>query len=70
MIELLLIVAFIVYCLLAVWVHHNATYSRRVSPESMTADLLAADRRVAGEFHRARHAMNDAAGQSWRNLAG
>lgn len=33
-------------------------------------DLHVADLRVQSEFHQARRAMNDAAGQSWRNLAG
>ena len=33
-------------------------------------DLHMADLRVQSEFHRARREMNDAAGQSWRNLAG
>lgn len=33
-------------------------------------DLHVADLRVQSEFQRARRAMNEAAGQSWRNLAG
>lgn len=33
-------------------------------------NLHMADLQVQSEFHRARRAMNDAAGQSWRNLAG
>lgn len=33
-------------------------------------DLHLADLRVQSEFHRTRRAMNDVAGQSWRNLAG
>jgi hypothetical protein len=33
-------------------------------------ELTIADQRVAREFHDARRAMNNAAGQSWRNLAG
>lgn len=33
-------------------------------------DLHLADLRVQSKFHQARRAMNDAAGQSWRNLAG
>lgn len=33
-------------------------------------DLHVADLNVQSDFHRARRAMNDAAGQSWRNLAG
>lgn len=31
--------------------------------------LVAADQRLFREFENARRAMNDAAGQSWRNLA-
>lgn len=33
------------------------------------AELLAADRKLAAEHRKVRRAMNDAAGQSWRNLA-
>lgn len=33
-------------------------------------DLHVADLHVQSDFRRARRAMNDAAGQSWRNLAG
>lgn len=32
--------------------------------------LHVADLHVQSDFRRARRAMNDAAGQSWRNLAG
>lgn len=38
--------------------------------ETVRTELRTADRRVETEFQRARRAMNDAAGQSWRNLAG
>lgn len=33
-------------------------------------DLHVADLHVQSDFQRARRAMNDAAGQSWRNLTG
>ncbi|OUZ08151.1 hypothetical protein BHE97_14555 [Aeromicrobium sp. PE09-221] len=38
--------------------------------DQLRRDLRVADLRVQSDFHRARRAMNDAAGQSWRNLAG
>ncbi|GAB6987870.1 hypothetical protein JCM10369A_43990 [Nocardioides pyridinolyticus] len=37
---------------------------------SVRRDLAIADQRVEREWRHARRAMNDAAGQSWRNLAG
>ena len=37
--------------------------------ERVRAELKKADRRVDVEHRNARRAMNDAAGQSWRNLA-
>ncbi|GAA1508653.1 hypothetical protein [Nocardioides humi] len=43
---------------------------RHEAAEQVRRELIAADRRLAGEYQRARRAMNDAAGQSWRNLAG
>jgi hypothetical protein len=70
MTELLLILAFILFCSLAVWVNQIDTNSRCTPSESVRTELLIADQRIASEFHRACHAMNDAAGQSWRNLAG
>jgi hypothetical protein len=67
MTEVLLILASIVFCSLAAWVHQIDTNSRRASSH---VDLFIADQQVAREFHQACRAMNDAAGQSWRNLAG
>lgn len=43
----------------------RSSRSRRQRDELQLANL-----QVDGEFRRARLAMNDAAGQSWRNLAG
>jgi hypothetical protein len=38
--------------------------------ERVHRDLVLADLRIDSEFQRARRAMNEAAGQDWRNLAG
>lgn len=44
---------------------------KRRSPNGrLRQDLFIADQRIGSEFQRARRDMNDAAGQSWRNLAG
>lgn len=43
---------------------------RRSKADRLREDLLVADLRIDSEFQRARRAMNDAANQSWRNLAG
>lgn len=42
----------------------------RDAEEKLRRELLRTDRRLTSEYHRARREMNDAAGQSWRNLAG
>ena len=68
MLELLFIALFLLWCAAAVCVFNSGTAQR--SPESIHAELLLADQRVDYEYHHARRAMNDAAGQSWRNLAG
>ena len=44
--------------------------TRRATADKVRRDLLVADQKVASEHLRARRAMNKAAGQSWRNLAG
>lgn len=46
-----------------------ASASRRSRTEQIRRDLLRADQQVHVEHRKARRAMNDAAGQSWRNLA-
>lgn len=38
--------------------------------DRLRRELIEADRKVAREHGTAKRAMNDAAGQSWRNLAG
>lgn len=43
---------------------------RRDAEDRLRRELLRADRQLSSEYHRARCEMNDAAGQSWRNLAG
>ena len=44
--------------------------ARRTPAAVVRFELFVADRRVDAEYQRARRAMNEAAGQSWRNLAG
>lgn len=43
---------------------------RAEAAEQIRREALAADREVQAEFRVAKRSMNDAAGQSWRNLAG
>ena len=50
--------------------HRDRLRAQRRSEDLLRQQLHVADQRVQSEFHRARRAMNDAAGQSWRNLAG
>ena len=38
--------------------------------EQIRTGLFDADQHLSSEFQRAREAMNDASGQTWRNLAG
>lgn len=44
--------------------------SEQRKADQLRRDLHVADLRVQSDFNRARRAMNDASGQSWRNLAG
>lgn len=70
MTEFLVVLAFILFCSLAIWMHCSESQASRTPPESVDTEFLLADCGITSEFNRARHAMNDAAGQSWRNLAG
>ncbi len=70
MVEALAIVAFLLWCAAAVCVAIARHDNRQRSAESLRAELLHADHQVAIAHRQARRAMNDAAGQSWRNLAG
>ena len=44
--------------------------SQQHKEAELRRNLHVADLHVQSDFRRARRAMNDAAGQSWRNLAG
>ena len=55
---------------IGLWLDASKSRSRQRSAEQLRHELLAADRRLETELHQARRAMNDAAGQSWRNLTG
>jgi hypothetical protein len=70
-IELLVFLVLLVVCSL---VAHALGLFRvrphRSAADTIRSDLFVADQKVAAEHLRARRAMNDAAGQSWRNLAG
>lgn len=70
MLELIAIALFLLWCAAAVCVSSSGDSPAQRSPASIRAELLLADQRVDYEYRRARHAMNDAAGQSWRNLTG
>lgn len=70
MVEFLVILTFLLFCGAAVCVWVATVESRRSVTDAVRAELLSADQRVDTEYHQARRAMNDAAGQSWRNLAG
>lgn len=48
-------------------IHRNHTEQAEAE---LRGRLHEADAQVSAEHRRARRAMNDAAGQSWRNLAG
>lgn len=70
MVEFLVIVAFLLFCATALFVHLAGNEPRRYSSEHLRDDLLIADHHITDEYRQARRAMNAAAGQSWRNLAG
>lgn len=69
MLELLVILALLLFCAAAVGIA-RAESQRRSSSEALRIELLTADHRITSEYHQARRAMNDAAGRSWRNLTG
>ena len=52
------------------WVAGLPSSDMRPDEDAVRAALLESDSRVQADHLRARRAMNDAAGQSWRNLAG
>ena len=54
----------------AVTIRRKRDRAEQRKAAQLRRDLRLADLRVQSEFHRARRAMNDASGQSWRNLAG
>lgn len=62
--------AFLLWCAAAVCVFSAGYGPCQRSPEAILAELHSADQRLDTEYRQARRAMNDAAGQSWRNLAG
>lgn len=66
----LIAIAFIAFCGLAAYVHLIGREPNAAAVDRLKTDLLLADHRIDREFHRARRAMNDATGQSWRNLTG
>lgn len=70
MIELAIILGFVAFCSLAAYVHLLDSNSANRSLAELKTELVIADHRINHDFHQARRAMNDAAGQSWRNLAG
>ncbi|OBK19138.1 hypothetical protein [Mycobacterium sp. 1245852.3] len=70
MMELAIILGFIAFCGLAAYVHFVDSDSAQRSLAQLKTELTIADHRINHDFHHARRAMNDAAGQSWRNLAG
>lgn len=53
----------------ALWTAHRER-RRQSAEERLRRDLYEADLKVGRAFRQARQDMNDAAGQSWRNLAG
>lgn len=62
-----LIALAVVITVVGVWLVECSPKRRR---ERLLDELYQTDRAIETEFRRARQAMNDATGQSWRNLAG
>lgn len=54
----------------AIAIREERIRASRRKATRLRRNLHVADLRVQSEFHQARRAMNEAAGQSWRNLAG
>lgn len=67
---ILIVIAFVAFCGLAAYLHLIGPGPSDRAVDALKTDLLIADQRINHEFHQARRAMNDATGQSWRNLAG
>lgn len=67
-------VAFIVVVLLVAgfiaWALGLPSTPKQPNEDDVRAALFEGDARVQADYLQARRAMNDAAGQSWRNLAG
>jgi hypothetical protein len=58
-----------VVCVVTEWrERHRPPRGRYVSVRDIESALYRADGQVGDAFREARRAMNDAAGQSWRNL--
>lgn len=70
MIGLLVFLMLLVVCSLVAHALGLFRVRPRRSADTIRSDLFVADQKVAAEHLRARRAMNEAAGQSWRNLAG
>lgn len=71
MIELLVFLALLALCsLVAHTLELFRIRPRRSAADKVRSELFVADQRIGSEFQRARRAMNEAAGQDWRNLAG
>lgn len=66
----ILVVALLVLAGFIGWVAGLPSSDTRADEDAVRAALLESDSRIQAEHLRARRAMNDAAGQSWRNLAG
>lgn len=67
-------VVFIVVVLLVAgfiaWAMGLPSTPKQPDEDAVRAALLEGDARIQAEHLQARRAMNDAAGQAWRNLAG
>ena len=65
-----LIVAVLISAVFIAWALGLTSTPKQPSEDDVRAALLESDARLQAEHLQARRAMNDAAGQSWRNLAG
>lgn len=62
-----LLVILLVVGTAVMWLWHGRCAATR--RQRLLDELHQSDRAVEGEYRQARRAMNDAANQSWRNLA-
>lgn len=69
MIGLFIFLGLVAAAVLVLWLI-DLDERRRSALDRVRDELFVADQEIESEFHQARRAMNDAAGQSWRNLAG